>query len=385
MSVAVGGRLRRFVPRVVRHGASVQLARLHAGRLDRDLARLASGSHTIVAGPWLGEVGFELLYWVPFLRWFADRFAVAPERLLVVSRGGTASWYRPFAGGYREIFDYLTPDQFRRRHDERVAANGEQKQTQVLQFEHQLLRELTGDVHDRVMLHPSSMYSLFNPFWWGHVDESWVHHRARYARLQAADDALQSRTECVHRDEAGALRRGTAGVTQPSETAGATLPSSTASRDGFELPTAPYTAVKFYFNDCFPGTEANRAFLRRTLQDLLAKGPVVSLTTSLHLDDHGGDHAQPTGVRALPSEVDPRGNLALQTAIVAGAARFVGTYGGFSYLAPFLGVSATAYFSDAEGFSPRHLGMARSALQGLGAAHLLDVHATTTQGSLVQL
>ena len=53
---------------------------------------------TIVAGPWLGEVGFELLYWVPFLRWFAERFHVAPERLLVVSRGGTASWYRPFAG-----------------------------------------------------------------------------------------------------------------------------------------------------------------------------------------------------------------------------------------------------------------------------------------------
>ena len=29
---------------------------------------------------------------VPFLRWFATTFTVAPERLLVVSRGGTASW-----------------------------------------------------------------------------------------------------------------------------------------------------------------------------------------------------------------------------------------------------------------------------------------------------
>jgi hypothetical protein len=30
-----------------------------------------------------GEVGFELLYWVPFLRWFAERFDVPPERLIV--------------------------------------------------------------------------------------------------------------------------------------------------------------------------------------------------------------------------------------------------------------------------------------------------------------
>ncbi len=336
------GRLRRFVPRIVRHGASAQLARLHAGRLDRDLARLASGSDTIVAGPWLGEVGFELLYWVPFLRWFAERFGVAPERLLVVSRGGTASWYRPFAAGYREIFDYWTPDEFRRRHDERVAANGEQKQTQVLQFEHQLLRELTGDVHNRVMLHPSSMYALFNPFWWGHVGEAWVHGRARYARLLVAP-----------------------------------------SPSGFELPAEPYTAVKFYFNDCFPPTDGNRAFLRRTLRELAAKGPVVSLTTGLRLDDHGGDDVPATGVRALPSDLDPRGNLTLQTAIVAGAAGFVGTYGGFSYLAPFLGVPATAYFSEPDGFSRRHLAMARSALAGLGAAHLLDVHPTTTQGSPV--
>ena len=64
---------------------------MQARALERDLAATGRAAATpIVAGPWLGEVGFELLYWVPFLRWFAERFAVAPERLLVVSRGGTA-------------------------------------------------------------------------------------------------------------------------------------------------------------------------------------------------------------------------------------------------------------------------------------------------------
>lgn len=343
--------VRRLVPRPVRHRISAQLARLQASRLASDLGRLAGGKDTIVVGPWLGEVGFELLYWVPFLRWFAETFHVAPERLLIVSRGGTASWYQSFASGYRDIFDYLTPEEFRRRHDERVAANGEQKQTQVLAFERQLLRELTTDVHSRSMLHPSTMYRLFNPFWWGHVDDAWVHRFAAYQRLTAP------------------------------------------AFSGFQPPSRPYTAVKFYFNDCFPDTAENRAFARRTLQTLSARGPVVSLATGLRLDDHASDVEGGSGhggraqgeesaagledVRVLPSEMHPRENLALQTAIVANASAFVGTYGGFSYLAPFLGVRSTAYFADPDGYSPRHLLMARSALQAMGAGGLLDVWPTT--------
>src|SRR5262245_42932900 len=270
--------VRQLVPRAVRHGISAQLARVHASRLASDLGRLAAGRDRIVVGPWLGEVGFELLYWVPFLRWFAAAFRVAPERLLIVSRGGTASWYRPLATGYRDIFDYLTPEEFRRRHDERVAANGEQKQTQVLAFERQVLKELTKDVHSRSMLHPSTMYGLFNPFWWGHVDEEWVHKFAKYETLTPGDVVA-----------------------------------------GFSRPHGPYTAVKFYFNDCFPDTRENRAFVRRTLQTLTERGPVVSLATGLRLDDHASDEGEALDVRPLPPVMHPRENLALQTALVSGA------------------------------------------------------------------
>jgi len=328
------GRLKQLVPHAVRRGISAQVARVQAARLERGLAAIASGSATIVAGPWLGEVGFELLYWVPFLRWFARRFHVAPERLLVVSRGGTASWYRTFAAGYRETFDYLTPEEFRRRQDERVTVNGEQKQTQVLAFERDLLRELTPDVHNRSMLHPSSMYALFNPFWWQHVDESWVHAHAVYALLAPAADT------------------------------------------GFVPPPTAYTAVKFYFNDCFPATAENRAFARRTLRQLAERGPVVSLATGLRLDDHDGAEPDLPGVQTLPAHLHPRANLAVQTAAVAGAAAFVGTYGGFSYLAPFLGVRSSAYYANPEGFSRRHLAMAQSALASIGAGHLLDAQPT---------
>ena len=316
--------VRHLVPRVIRHSVSAQLARAQAARLRRDLRALASGTQTIVVGPWLGEVGFELLYWAPFLGWFAEEFRVDPERLLVVSRGGTASWYRPFAAGYREIFDYLSPEAFRQRHHERVAANGEQKQTRVLAFEHELLQRLTADVRHRAMLHPSTMYRLFGPFWWGHVDESWVHRHARYRRLEP-----------------------------PVAAAAAAVPR-------------PYVAAKFYFNDCFPATDGSRAFVRRTLDAHLARGPVVSLATGPNVDDHRGDEPHDARVRQALADVAPRDNLCVQSALVAGASEFVGTYGGFSYLAPFYGVPATAYYADPRGFSARHLLMARSALRTIG-------------------
>ncbi|HEY6508943.1 MAG TPA: hypothetical protein VIY56_13075, partial [Vicinamibacterales bacterium] len=143
------------------------------------------------------------------------------------------------------------------------------------------------------------------------------------------------------------------------------------------LPAAPYTAVKFYFNECFPATDENRAFARHIVEQAAARGPVVSLATGLHLDDHDGEDMRALGVAAMPPDVPPHQNLAVQAALVAGARAFVGTYGGFSYMAPFLGVPATAYYSNEAGFSPRHLEMARSALSSLGASDLLDVKLST--------
>jgi hypothetical protein len=76
------------------------------------------------------------------------------------------------------------------------------------------------------------------------------------------------------------------------------------------------------------------------------------------------------GAPRLPFEA--RTNLDLQTRIVSAATRFVGTYGGFAYLAPLCGVPAEAYFSRPDGFSRRHLDVAHAALQVLGTPALLD-------------
>ena len=330
----IPGPLRRIVPRPVRLRASGFLARRRSSRLARELASIAASGIPIVAGPWLGEVGSELLYWAPFLAWFAERFEVGPERLLVVSRGGTASWYRPFAARYADAFDHVSPEQFKAQHDTRVVDIGEQKQTRVTGFERDLLAAVATDAGIRQwhLPHPSAMHDVLNPFWWDHLPIDWVQRHTRYRRLMPPSP-----------------------VTLPS------LPAS-------------YVAVKFYFNDCFPATPANRAWVREKLARLSHEGAVVSLATGLRIDDHDGCRVDDHGVMHLPEGIPPSQNLQVQSAVVAGARAFAGTYGGFSYLAPLHGVRSTAYYSDPKGFSRKHLAVAQAALASIGGPILLDVH-----------
>ena len=69
-----------ILPRAWRLRISRALGELNSVRVNGRLATLARSGRPIVAGPWLGEVGFELLYWIPFLAWFAERFDVPRDR-----------------------------------------------------------------------------------------------------------------------------------------------------------------------------------------------------------------------------------------------------------------------------------------------------------------
>jgi hypothetical protein len=68
--------------------------------VEAELAALASGDGTIVAGPWHGDLETELLYWIPFLRWFGREFRVPRPRIAAVSRPGAEPWYADVCGTY---------------------------------------------------------------------------------------------------------------------------------------------------------------------------------------------------------------------------------------------------------------------------------------------
>ena len=93
------------------------------------------------------------------------------------------------------------------------------------------------------------------------------------------------------------------------------------------------------------------------------------LDTRFHLDfDASGGRVLRIGVQHMA----PEQNLAVQTAVIARARAFVGTYGGYSYLTPFCGVPSLAFYSQRT-FKVQHLHVAQRAFEQLGGSTLVAI------------
>jgi hypothetical protein len=102
------------------------------------------------------------------------------------------------------------------------------------------------------------------------------------------------------------------------------------------------------------------------LTELTQRTDVVLLNTGQRFDDHD-DFASIRRERLHTIEhlMTPETNLEIQTRVICGARAFMGTYGGFSYLAPFYGVDTVAFYSHAMGFRFDHLELAKRVFSSL--------------------
>lgn len=294
-------------------------------RLRRHLARLTADRRPIVVGPWHGEVGFEILYWIPFLRRIQESNGIGRERMHVISRGGVASWYGNLSDSYAETFDYWTPDEFRERNAARKARTGREKQDDISRHERVLVAQnRVGRAHH---LHPMFMYHVLAPFWTGQASYALAERHLSFDRVAAPE-----------------------------------LPH------GIQLPK-DFIAVKFYFNASFPDTPTNRRVAVEMISRLARKRPVVLLSTGFRVDEHPEVSDVSAAVTSIANHLLPRDNLEIQTAVVARARAFVGTYGGFSYVPTFFGVPSYSLYSDPSKFNPRHLDVITAASSSLGVPY----------------
>jgi hypothetical protein len=154
----------------------------------------------------------------------------------------------------------------------------------------------------------------------------------------------------------------------------APLPSLDTSELASRLPD-DYVAVRFYFNDAFPDTEANRGFVADLVTALAETTDVVVLNPPEQLDDHLDlPVARRARVHSAASLMTPRTNLDVQSQIIARARAFLGTHGGLSYLPPFYGVKSLSFYSDPASFSPRHLELARRVFTRLQPGSYVALH-----------
>ncbi|MEE2637935.1 MAG: glycosyltransferase family 2 protein, partial [Acidobacteriota bacterium] len=310
----------RIIPWLVRQEIDEVPSGREVGLMLRGFRQLAKTEEPIIVGPWLSEVGFEVLYWIPFLTWATDTFGIPPERLIVVSRGGAYTWYRELSTQYVDIFDLMSVKEFRQRNDARWQDGGNQKQMAAGAFDDDiigLVKERLG-LTKATVLHPSVMYRLLRYYW----------------AEKGAISLLKKHT--VYRQ----------------------MPPIDPER----LPTLPpeYVAVRFYFRPSFPDTATNRAIVGRIIRTLARQTPVVLLNPGLSLDDHEDfEPGTGLGIYKVDHVMTPTTNLEVQSAVIANARAFVGTYGGLAYLGPFYGVPSVALFSREEEIVSTHLDVSR--------------------------
>jgi len=303
------------------------------GRLFDEIERIVAGDRPILIGPWTGEVGFELLYWIPFVEWVRAHWGIAPDREVVVSRGGVASWYGQTAARYVDVFSIVEPEECRA-----AVADEKRKHRRPGAFDERITESVVGRRQrgDHSVLHPGTMYRAFAPYW---SDEAGYSLLSQFTRPRRLEPPIED------------VPRG--------------------------LP-AEYVAVRFYFSECFPETEENRAFAQGVVASLAERSAVVVLNPGFRADEHADWSPDLAGrITGIADGLSPARNLAVQSAVIARARAFVGTYGGYSYLAPLYGVPAVAFYSRSS-FKLHHLHAAERAFSEVGAAALLPIPVTQT-------
>jgi hypothetical protein len=335
---AVGGQPTAKDLRELRQALRGVAASQPAQSLFESIDQIAASGRPVLIGPWTGEVGFELLYWIPFIEWLRARWQLSPDREVIVSRGGVASWYGQGTDRYVDILSLFSADEFRA-----AVAEEKRKHRRPGAFDERVTEAVVrhrglGDID---VLHPGLMFRAFAPYW---SDE------AGYALIDQF-----TRPQLLER---------------PAETVRTPLP-------------ADYVAVRFYFSECFPATPENRLFARNVVSSLAERTPVVMLNPGVAVDEHA-DWMPDSRDRiiSIGDGLTPERNLAVQSAVIAGARAFVGTYGGYSYLAPLYKVPAVAFYSR-QSFKLHHLHAAQRAFSQIGAAALMPID--VAQASLVQV
>lgn len=291
-------------------------------RIENDIESIVTGGRPIVAGPWFSEVGFETLYWLPFLHWIKAAFRLDPARVTAVSRGGVASWYAGVADRYVDVWEDMDPADFARRNVQRDTT----KQYEPSDLDRDILESVARRIgtRDFAVLHPSLMYRLFTLYWSGQRAMGFLDAHTRYTR-----------------------------VAPPRIIDPGLLP-----RD--------YVAVKFYEARSLPRTPEIVRAVSAMVAELAERMPVVLLDTGLVLDEHADYEIRGGRVISAKPWMTPVTNLGVQTQIIAGARAFLGTCGSLAWLAPRLGVDTSAVFVDPK-WLHAHLAVAMRAYHKLDA------------------
>jgi hypothetical protein len=320
---------RRVIPALLKEELNGIPASETVATVRQELERLQKTDGPIVIGPWVGEVGFELLYWIPFLNWALKTYRLDDRRLIVVSRGGARHWYRHLTREYTDVFSLFTLDEYREANEARWDKAGHQKQYRVEQMDRDIVDRALAQagLPHAELLHPWLMYKLLRFYWFEKAGFGLLRRHTDYRPLEPIERSPSLK----------------------------------------DLP-ADYVAVRFYFRPSFPDTPENQRFAAHVIRSLSKEIPVVLLNTGIRLDDHEDLDVPGSNIYRVDDRMLLDQNLEVQTEIISHARAFVGTYGGLAYLGPFYGVPSFSFYSTEDELVPAHIDVSWRLGRTTGAA-----------------
>ena len=279
---------------------------------------LSLSNRPILCGPFRSEIGFEVLYWIPWLHKFMLDYRIPKDRMIAIGRGGSAAWYG--FNGQADLYEHVPVETVRQWSLQASQQTGSIKQHRREGWERHVcgLTAHALGLPNYHVLSPSWMYRLLGPFWEGKTSQRWLN------------------------DRVAPLKQMTAPALDP----------------GIRLPK-DFIAMRWYVRPTWPYKDDLILWTRQFMEKIAKQTPIV-LIESFHADDHADINVgKIENVYRLSelAEMTPLNNLAVQSSVIAKAKAYVGTYGGMSQLAMRFGVPTLALYQNFGQTAPEHLSL----------------------------
>ena len=284
------------------------------------IAELSADARPIILGPYRSEVGFECLYWMPFLRKLASQVPDFDKRAAIVTRGGLAPLYATVASQGYDLYALRDVAEIRRENLYDHQQQQMLKQMRPTAWDDAAIEDAAtalrvGPLYHTI--HPAWMYWTLEPYW---------NEDAGLRYLLSLCDFSALKKPALPTDIAADLK---------------------------------YVAVKFYGRHTFPYPNADVAdFVTRTVSQLASQTNVVVLSSESEYDDHADIQVSGPNIHRLPANLPPEQNLMVLASVLAHATAFVGTYGGVAQMALRMRVPSVSFWhGDFAGTAHGHLSL----------------------------
>jgi len=281
----------------------------------------------LIIGPWYSEIGYELLYWLPYL-W--KRFATdikKYERIIVISRGGVGAWYSWIKRSeYVNIEDidskFLNKIYTERRH------GSFQKQMKFSAYDKELLDKFFNkysiNKKDCDILDPSFIFLSI----WGFLLE---------------EKGVKSLKPILHKN----------------------FKFSKLDVKNYFNELQPYIAIKIYSNSCLDIDDNSNFYLKKislifqrlkklNYNFVLLDFDIKDDHSQLKLNNEIFDEFNIKRMSQMIDDIDFKNNIGIQSQIMKFSKFTLTSYGGFSYLAPMYDLKSLTISNTNEKIIFRH-------------------------------